>query len=60
MRLSSSAQKVRTNSFQTPGESSMKGSYISRVGYSPGKSAEDRPDRTSNIYDVRFKRKDLR
>jgi Ca2+-binding EF-hand superfamily protein len=37
----------------------MKGSYVGRVGYSPGKS-EERGERSSNIYDVRFKRKDLR
>lgn len=37
----------------------MKGSNISRTGYSPGKS-EDRPERQSDLYNVRFKRKDLR
>lgn len=52
-------QKVRTSSFQNGG-SSLKSSHVGRVGYSPGKSVEDRPDRASNIYDVRFKRKDLR
>lgn len=52
-------QKVRTSSFQNGGSSSLKGSYVGRVGYSPGKS-EERGERSSNIYDVRFKRKDLR
>lgn len=56
----SSAQKVRTSSFQNAGDSSVRGSYLGRVGYSPGKSAEERLDRASSIYDVRFKRKDLR
>jgi hypothetical protein len=56
----SSVQKQRTSSFQNAGESSLKNSYVSKVGYSPGKSAEDRFDRSPNIYDVRFRRKDLK
>jgi hypothetical protein len=56
----SSVQKQRTSSFQNAGESSLKNSYVSKVGNSPGKSVEDRLDRSPNIYDVRFRRKDLR
>lgn len=51
----SSMQKVRTNSFQN----AMGGSQLGRVGYSPGKS-DNRLERSSNMYDVRFRRKDLR
>lgn len=55
----SSVQKTATKSFQNTGQSRLKESKISRVGYSPGKSAQG-VDRSSNMYDVRFKRKDLR
>lgn len=59
MRISSSAQKTRSGSFQNGGSSSLRGSQVGRSGASPGKS-EERAERGSNIYDVRFRRKDLR
>ncbi len=51
--------KPRTSSFIV-GDSARKTFNGRNVNVSPGKSEEERPVRNSNLYDVRFLRKDLR